>query len=390
MFYPLATTTWDQAETDALHDVIGSGRFTMGERVAAFEAGFAAHFGARFAVMVSSGSAANLLGLAAAFYHPDLGWRTGDEVIVPAVSWSTTYFPVSQMGLRLRFVDVQPDTLNIDADQVAAAITPRTRAVLAVNLLGNPAALTRLRAICDDAGLVLIEDNCESMGARLDGRAAGTFGLFGTFSMFFSHHICTMEGGVVLTDDRRLYDNMLSLRAHGWTRGLPADTHLPVDPDPFAAQFRFVLPGWNLRPLEMSGAVGLTQLAKLDGFVAARRANAAQFQRLFAGHPDVDIQVETGESSWFGFALLLKGALAGRRAELVGALTAAGIESRPIVAGNFLKNPVIAYLDHIAAPAPVADRIDSDGLFTGNHHYPITAQLDRLAQVIDAVAMGRA
>ncbi|MDO5611739.1 MAG: DegT/DnrJ/EryC1/StrS family aminotransferase [Paracoccus sp. (in: a-proteobacteria)] len=391
MFYPLATTTWDEAETGALQDVIRSGRFTMGERVAAFETAFAAHFGARFAVMASSGSAANLLGLAAAFHHPDLGWQPGDEVIVPAVSWSTTYFPVSQMGLRLRFVDVRPDTLNIDPDQVAAAITPRTRAVLAVNLLGNPAELTRLRDICDAAGILLIEDNCESMGARMDGRAAGAFGLFGTFSTFFSHHMCTMEGGVVITDDRRLYDNMLSLRAHGWTRGLPDDTHLPLDPDPFARQFRFVLPGWNLRPLEMSGAVGLTQLAKLDGFVAARRANAAQFQRLFAGHPHVDIQAETGESSWFGFALLLKGALAGRRADVVAALTAAGIESRPVVAGNFLRNPVIARLDHsVAGPTPVADRIDSEGLFTGNHHYPIAAQLDRLAQVMDAVAKGRA
>ncbi|MDO5706662.1 MAG: DegT/DnrJ/EryC1/StrS family aminotransferase [Paracoccus sp. (in: a-proteobacteria)] len=391
MFYPLATTTWDQAETRALQDVIASGRFTMGERVAAFEVAFADRMGARYAVMASSGSAANLLGLAAAFHHPDLGWRAGDEVIVPAVSWSTTYFPVSQMGLRLRFVDVLGDTLNIDADQVAAAITPRTRAVLAVNLLGNPADLTRLQATCDDAGIPLIEDNCESMGARLDGREAGTFGLFGTFSTFFSHHICTMEGGLVVTDDRRLYDNMLSLRAHGWTRGLADDTHLPVDPDPFVRQFRFVLPGWNLRPLEMSGAVGLVQLAKLDGFIAARRANAARFQHLFAGHPDVDIQAETGESSWFGFALLLKGRLAGRRADLVAALSAAGIESRPIVAGNFLKNPVIARLDHsVAGPTPAADRIDADGLFTGNHHYPIGPQLDRLAQVVADVAKGGA
>lgn len=390
MFYPLAVTTWDEAEVQALQQVIASGRYTMGDRVAAFEDAFAAHHGAPHAVMASSGSAANLLGLAAAFWHPDLDWRPGDEVIVPAVSWSTTFFPVSQIGLRLRFVDVDPATLNIDPDLAAAAITPRTRAILAVNLLGNPAQLTRLRAICDDAGILLIEDSCEAMGARLAGRAAGTFGLFGTFSTFFSHHICTMEGGLILTGDRRLADNMRALRAHGWTRDLPPDTHLPVDPDPFQRQFRFVLPGWNLRPVEMAGAVGLPQLAKLPRLVAARRRNAAHFRALFADHPDVDIQAETGESSWYGFALILKGRLAGRRGELVAALDAAGIESRPVVAGNFLRNPVIAHLDHsVACAMPVADRIDADGLFTGNHHLPLGPQLDRLAEVVDFVARSR-
>lgn len=389
MFYPLASTTWDQAEQDALARVIASGRHTMGPEVARFEEAFATHCGSRHAVMASSGSAANLLALAAAFWHPDWGWRQGDEVIVPAVSWSTTYFPVTQTGLRLRFVDVDPATLNIDPDLVQAAITPRTRAILAVNLLGNPAALTRLRAIADAAGLVLIEDNCESMGARLDGRMAGSFGALGTFSSFFSHHICTMEGGMVVTDDRKLHDNLLSLRAHGWTRGLAADSHLPIDPDPFQRQFRFVLPGYNLRPLEMEGALGTEQLAKLPGFVAQRRANAAIFQDLFSDMQDLDIQHETGESSWFGFAMILKGRLAGRRTDLVRALTLAEIEARPVVAGNFLNNPVIAKLDHsVASALPAAERIDRAGLFTGNHHYPIRPQIERLRQVVEDVAKG--
>lgn len=390
MFYPLASTSWDQAEYDALQRVIDGGRFTMGPQVRAYETAFAARFGSRHALMASSGSAANLLALAGCFWHPRLGWRTGDEVIVPAVSWSTTYFPITQTGLRLRFVDVAAGTLNIDPDLAEAAITSRTRAIVAVNLLGNPAALNRLRAICAAHQLILIEDNCESMGATLDGRTAGTFGFCGTFSSFFSHHISTMEGGMVVTDDRVLHDTMLSLRAHGWTRDLPEDTHLPRDPDPFVRQFRFVLPGYNLRPIEMEGALGQTQLAKLDGFVAARRTNAALFAQAFADHPDIDIQQENGASSWFGFALLLKGRLAGRRADLVAALAAAEIESRPIVAGNFLANPVIAKLDHsVAGPVPVAERIDRDGLFTGNHHYPIAPQIARLAEVVDQVARSR-
>ena len=390
MFYPLASSTWDQDEIDALHRVIASGRFTMGPEVRRYEDAFAAHFGSRHAVMTSSGSTANLLALAACLWHPDLGLKPGDEVIVPTVGWSTTYFPVSQLGLRLRFVDIEAGTLNLDPALAEAAITPRTRAILVVNLLGNPAALDRLRTLCDDRGLILVEDNCESMGATLAGRQAGTFGLCGTFSSFFSHHISTMEGGMVVTDDRRLYDTMLSLRAHGWTRDLPEDTHLPRDPDPFLRQFRFVLPGYNLRPIEMEGALGQTQLAKLDSFVAARRDNAALFVNAFADHPDLDIQQENGASSWFGFSMLLKRRLAGRRAELVAALSAAGIESRPIVTGNFLANPVIARLDHsVAGPVPVAERVDTDGLFVGNHHYPLALQIARLAEVVETVARNR-
>ena len=390
MFYPLASSTWDQDEIDALQRVIASGRFTMGREVRRYEDDFAAHFGCRHAVMTSSGSTANLLALSACLWHPDLGLAPGDEVIVPTVGWSTTYFPVSQLGLRLRFVDIEPGTLNLDPALAEAAITPRTRAILVVNLLGNPAALDRLRKLCDDRGLILVEDNCESMGATLAGRQAGTFGLCGTFSSFFSHHISTMEGGMVVTDDRRLYDTMLSLRAHGWTRDLPEDTHLPRDPDPFLRQFRFVLPGYNLRPIEMEGALGQTQLAKLNGFVAARRDNAALFVNAFAGHPDLDIQQENGASSWFGFSMLLKGRLAGRRADLVAALGAAGIESRPIVTGNFLANPVIAKLDHsVAGPVPVAERVDTEGLFVGNHHYPLAPQIARLAEVVETVARNR-
>lgn len=387
MFYPLASTTWDQREYDTLSEVIASGRFTMGPRVRAFEEAFASHFGKKYAVMTSSGSTANLLAIASAFWHPDLGWKQGDEIIVPAVSWSTTYFPISQTGLKLRFVDIDPATLNIDLDKLEAAITPRTRAVFAVNLLGNPVQADRLRQICKDAGIVLMEDNCESMGARYQGEFAGAFGLFGTFSSFFSHHICTMEGGMVVTDDRKLYDTMLSMRAHGWVRDLPPDTHLPLDPDPFVRQFRFVLPGYNLRPLEMEGALGLPQLEKLPGLVAARRANAAIFQAAFADLDFLDIQQETGESSWFGFAIVLKGRMAGRRSDLVQALANSEIECRPIVTGNFLRNPVIDKLDHsVGSVIEAAETIDVNGLFTGNHHYPIKPQIMRLREVVQAVA----
>lgn len=389
--FPLASTTWDDEERAALQRVIDSGRFTMGQEVRTFEEQFATFFGSKYAVMVNSGSSANLLGLAAAFYHPDLGLQPGDEVIVPAVSWSTTYYPVHQCRLSLRFVDVDRRTLNLDPDLVEAAITPRTKAIFAVNLLGNACDFARLREIAERHSLLLFEDNCESMGALFDKRQAGTLGLFGTFSTFFSHHICTMEGGVVVTDDRKLYHTMLSIRAHGWMREQPQDSHLAGDTDEFKRLFRFVLPGYNLRPLEMEGALGQTQLRKLPGFVAERRANAARFTNAFGNLPGVRIQQETGESSWFGFAIILEGKLAGKRGELVQRLQQEGVECRPIVAGNFTANPVLAHLDHtIAGPLPVAEEIDANGFFIGNHHYETGDKIEAIADLVRDFALRHA
>lgn len=386
--YPLATSTWDESEYDALQRVISSGRFTMGPAVAAFEEEFAQYFGSRHAVMVNSGSSANLLAVAAAVQNPALDLNPGDEVIVPAVSWATTYYPVSQLGLTLRFVDIDAATLNLDLDEVERAMGPQTRAVLAVNLLGNPVDYRRLSALCEARGVLIIEDNCESMGATLDGRSAGTFGALGTFSTFYSHHISTMEGGLVVTDDDYLYQAMVSMRAHGWTRELPDDNLIfPKTGDMFDDLFRFVLPGYNVRPLEMSGALGSEQLRKLPGLVAGRRANAAAFTSRFAESEDFSIQAETGESSWFGFAFVLRGRLAGRRREVVAALDQARIESRPIVAGNFVRNPVLGHLRHVPpGPLPVADRVHDDGFFVGNHHYPVVEQIDRLADVLSSIA----
>ncbi|NAZ83638.1 aminotransferase class V-fold PLP-dependent enzyme [Kineococcus sp. R8] len=381
---PLATTTWDDAERAAMQRVIESGYFTMGAEVRSFERAFADTVGARYAVMVNSGSSANLLAVAAAVLAPGVDLAPGDEVIVPAVSWSTTYYPLQQYGLRLRFVDVDPLTLNLDLDAVRAACGPATKAVMAVNLLGNPNDFAHLQAICTENDLVLFEDNCEALGATFEGRAAGTFGLLGTYSTFFSHHISTMEGGVVVTDDEVLHHYLLSLRAHGWTRDLPDVNHVhDKTGDPFEDSFRFVLPGYNVRPLELSGALGQEQLKKLDDIVAGRRRNAERVTEALGAQPGVRLQQEIGESSWFGFSLVLQGNLSGRRRDLVTALTANGIECRPIVAGNFTKNPVMAHLDAVwPASLPAAEEVDRDGLFFGNHHYDIA---DALPAVVDAV-----
>ena len=195
MYYDLAADTWGDEEKTAIQEVIESGRFTMGPRVAQFEQAFAEYFGRKHAVMVNSGSSANLVGVASLFHRADKPLQRGDEVIVPAISWSTTYFPLQQYGLKLRFVDVELDTLNMDVSRLAEALTSQTRMIMAVNILGNPAALDVLRDFADAHDLIFFEDNCESMDAELNGQKAGTFGDIGTFSTFFSHHISTIEGG---------------------------------------------------------------------------------------------------------------------------------------------------------------------------------------------------
>lgn len=382
--FPLATKTWDEAEIAAINRVVDSGIFTMGRHVEAFEQDFARYVGSRHAVMVNSGSSANLIMVAALFYTKERRLRPGDEVIVPAVSWSTTYYPLHQYGLKLRFVDIDLETLNYDLDQLEQAVTDKTRLIMVVNLLGNPNDFDRLNAIIGGRDIRIIEDNCESMGATYKGRQAGTFGVMGSFSCFFSHHISTMEGGVVVTDDEELFHILLSLRAHGWTRNLPKLNHVCGErgDDPFKESFRFVLPGYNVRPLEMSGAIGIEQVKKLPAMIRERRNNARHLQSAMRNHPVLMIQREIGESSWFGFSLVIRPGSTMTRDDLVKRLERAGFECRPIVAGNFTRNSVMQYFDAtIFGDLSAANHIHDFGLFVGNHHYPIKEAIDLLAQI---------
>ncbi|QWD60423.1 DegT/DnrJ/EryC1/StrS aminotransferase family protein [Polynucleobacter sp. MWH-UH35A] len=384
--YPLATATWDESEYQALQDVISSGMFTMGPKVAQFEKDFAKYIGSKYAVMVNSGSSANLLMVAALFYTKNarLKLSPGDEVIVPAVSWSTTYYPLYQYGLKIKFVDIDLHTLNYDLEQLSQAIGPNTRAVVAVNLLGNPNDFTKLKTIIGDRDIVLIEDNCESLGAEFEGKKAGTFGVMGSFSTFFSHHISTMEGGLVVTDDEELYHILLSLRAHGWTRNLPKENHVcgTKGDDPFEESFRFVLPGYNVRPLEMSGALGIEQVKKLPHLIAERRKNGALLQKALANHSDLLIQTEIGHSSWFGFSLIIKPGSSLTRKDLVKKLTDLGFECRPIVTGNFAKNEVVKYFNsEVHGQLKNAEHVDRSGLFIGNHHYSISDAIEMLKNI---------
>lgn len=381
--FNLSSTTWGQEEIAAIQDVVSSGNFTIGSKVKSFEEDFAAYHNQKYSVMVNSGSSANLLMIAALFFTREKPLKAGDEVIVPAVSWSTTFTPLQQLGLKLKFIDIDIDTLNFDIDSLAEAISDKTRLIMCVNLLGNPNKFDEICQLISKRDIKLIEDNCESLGAKYHNKLTGTFGLMGSFSTYFSHHISTMEGGLVVTDDEELYHIMLSLRSHGWTRSLPQNSKIyKKTDDEFYESFNFILPGYNLRPLELEGAIGIEQLKKLDKFVQCRRDNASRFQEVFAKKDHIRIQKEIGQSSWFGFSLIPNDNKKESFYLLKDFLVKSGFEVRPIVAGNFLRNKVIDYFDYcISGEIVNANHVHDNGLFIGNHHYDMSEAFGELAKL---------
>ncbi|ANQ53647.1 DegT/DnrJ/EryC1/StrS family aminotransferase [Thermosipho sp. 1070] len=379
-YYELTDDTWGREEIEAILEVIKSRKFTMGDKTKEFEKRFAEYFGCKYAVMVNSGSSANLLAIATLVYSGKL--KEGDEVIVPAVSWSTTYYPVFQFNLKLKFVDIDFKTLNINVKELKNAITDKTKAIFVVNLLGNPNEFDEIKKICKEKGLILIEDNCESMGAKYKGKYTGTFGLIGTFSTFYSHHISTMEGGIAVTNDEELYHYMLSIRAHGWTRNLPNNSSIYTKHiDEFYEMFNFIVPGFNIRPLEIEAAVGIKQLKKLNIFIHNRRKNADYFVNKINQMENYSTQKEIGESSWFGFPIILTNDLEGKRNMIVKKLKENNIEVRPIVAGNFTRHKVIKYMNYeIYGKLKNADYIHENGFFIGNHSF---LDIERLKIIIN-------
>jgi CDP-6-deoxy-D-xylo-4-hexulose-3-dehydrase len=382
--YKLASTTWGSEELKIANELLSSNNLTMGENVKEFEKKFADYIGTNYAVMFNSGSSANLAILTALKYVKNSQIQEGDNIIVPAVSWSTTYYPISQNGFVLNFVDINSDTLNIDINKIENAINPKTKAIFAVNLLGNPSSLIELQKIAKRYDLILLEDNCESLGASIDSKMTGSFGFASSHSFFFSHHICTMEGGMVSTNSKELMETLISLRAHGWTRGLEENNSVfSSSGNDWEDLYRFVLPGFNLRPTELSGAVGVKQLEKLPMFIQKRRENADLFVSKFKDNKNFKIQFEVGNSSWFGFSLILQNKLIGKRKELIKFLSINGIETRPIVAGNFTLNPVMKFLNFLPLPPlPSADLIHNEGFFIGNHHFDISEELSLVCSLL--------
>ena len=385
-WYPLSMATYDVEEVLAAVDSLCSFRTTMWDKTQAFEDRFAADImGGGQAVMVNSGSSADLL-IAFAAVNPAVGaLQPADEVLVPAVTWPTQLWSLLMAGLRIRFVDCDPRTFNVNLADLESKIGPQTRAISLVHLMGNPCDMDVVTRLCTQHDLVLFEACCESLDAKWKGRPVGTFGFAGAFSFFFSHHITTMEGGMMTTPDPELADVLRLLRAHGWARNMrsvPAEGAPGVDP-----RYTFLNWGFNVRPTELQAGFGLAQLDRLPGFQANRRSNAQRFADGIAKHADVLhlMEVSTGgECSWFALPMLVKPDGPFTRDELVAHLELEGVETRPIVAGNLLRHPVAGLFEGMRREElPIADLIHDTGFYVGLHPIDAAENIDRLLDLID-------
>jgi CDP-6-deoxy-D-xylo-4-hexulose-3-dehydrase len=388
--WPLATNAIGAEETLAVLDVLLSGRITMGRRVADFEEAWSNFLGVKHSVMVNSGSSANLLAMSAlASPTRKTGLRPGDEVIVPAVTWPTTVFPIVQVGCVPVFVDVDAETLNMTPDAVRRAITPKTRAVMPVHLLGNPCDMPGIMRLADERDLHVIEDCCEAHGARVGDQPVGTFGDMSTFSFYFSHHMTTIEGGMIAVRDHEEWANLLfSARSHGWLRQRSDRDQLAKLFDQRDDRWLFVTPGYNLRPMELNAAIGLVQLRQMPDFIRRR----AELRRtLLEGLADCEDVLRFQRAlpdhfhSAFGFSMVIREDAPFTRDAFCDHLEASGVETRPLVGGNLARQPAFEHIPWRAySTLHVADDIDCNGLMIGINPGVTTEQTEYVIECIRA------
>ncbi len=378
--YPLAQQTWGEDEKAALRRVVESDFYTMGPEVRAFEKAFAKWVGAQFALMTNSGSSANLLCFEAlmrpAKGQPQL--QRGDEVIVPALAWGTTLSPVIQMGLHPKIVDIDPESLALAPQAIKAAITEKTKAIFLIHVLGRPADIQAIQKICDEHHLILIEDCCESLGALYQGTHVGNFGQMGTFSFYFSHHISTMEGGMIILNDEALYNEIISMRAHGWSRHRLDEKDFLAQNPHLDSRFVFLTTGYNLRPTEFQGALGNVQLGRLDDLIKGRRELAFRVKDYVAQNlswlrligADVLGREDGVFHSFMCLPFVLNNDAPISKAGFCQHLEAHGVETRPIIAGNILKHPAARYLpEDSQTECHTADEVLDQGFMIGCHPY---------------------
>lgn len=380
--YPLASTTFGPEEIEAAKAVFDSNQFTMGERVSKFEREFAEWTGAKHSIMVNSGSSSNLLMVDLMLRRSKGGapWKKGDEVLVPALAWPTTVWPLVQLGLVPVYVDVDPNTLAIDLNSAKSVLTPKTKGMFLIHVLGQSADMGAIMAFCKENGIALLEDNCESLGAHFNGTHAGTFGVTGSYSCFFSHHISTMEGGMITTNDSALYDDLKSIRAHGWTRDRSDHAEWAKKNPELDPRFLFIMPGYNVRPTEVAAAIGSVQLRKLDSMLEAREKLAhtvnewtkknAPWMRLVGAEHLTNGKITRRERrhSWMTFPFRLDPKAPVKVSIVKEIFEKAGVATRPIIAGNLARHPANAMAEtRSAASLKTCDDILANAFMIGCH-----------------------
>lgn len=407
---PYAGRVFDENELVRLVDSSLEFWLTYGRFSKQFEANLAAFLGVRHCLLVNSGSSANLLAFAA-LTSPRLGERRiipGDEVITVAAGFPTTVAPIVQAGAVPVFVDVRLDTANVDTAYLEEAVSSRTKAVMLAHTLGNPFDIDAVTAFCGRHGLWLIEDNCDALGSKWNGRYTGTFGHIGTSSFYPPHHMTMGEGGAVYTDDDELAAILLSMR--DWGR----DCVCPSGVDnrcgkrftqqfgtlPFGYDHKYVYSefGYNLKVTDMQAAIGVEQLKKLPGFVDARRRNFDQLSVLLAPAEEALIlpQATPGsEPSWFGYLMTVREGASVDRDALVHVLEGAKVQTRMLFAGNIVRQPAFDRMRatgngyRIVGELSVTDKIMNDAFWVGVYPGMTAAMLDHVAETLLKACAGR-
>ncbi|MCM0605496.1 MAG: DegT/DnrJ/EryC1/StrS family aminotransferase [Xanthomonadaceae bacterium] len=392
MNIPLNLSTFGHDEIRAAVNVLESGHVTMGKQCFEFEEQFAQTLNVKNAIFVNSGSSANLLAFFALanFAMPEIKGRKrmqpGDEVIVPALTWSTTVWPILQAGGVPVFVDSDPETLQMKFEDVEKAISPKTVAICPVHVLGNAVPMGPIKQLAEKHRLWIIEDTCESLGTKHQGKTVGTWGDIGTYSFFFSHHITTIEGGMIVTPHDDIAELLRTLRAHGWTRHLKNREAVEKKYPDLDPRYLFVNMGFNLRPTEVNAAFGKIQLKKLSAFNDRRVEIANTWNNAF-----VDL-ISSGslipmkttaqtDSTWFGYPVLLKNEETKRKFQ--GHLEKNGIETRPIICGNLARQPAFKTLPHrTVSDLSGANRVMDSGIYWGSHPLMSKIEVDYVIKTV--------
>ena len=364
IIYPLLENAFNRKDIDIGIKIIKSKQLTMSKITKRFENEFANFVGSKFAVMVNSGSSANLLALFVAKYS--YKFKYGDEVIIPTLCWSTSLWPILQAGLKPVFVDINLNDFNASLDEIFLKINKKTKAILIVHVLGTCLKIDKLLSKVKKKKIIIIEDTCESLGSKYKNKHLGTFGNFGTFSFYYSHQITCGEGGMIITNNKKDYDLLRVMRAHGWDRELRENRN---------KKFNFVNMGFNLRPLEVSAAIAQNQLKRLKTFSLIRDSNRNNIIQSLKNHPKWNNQYhfvipdKNLKPSWFGLPLLLNRKYIMYKKKIIKNLNSKGIETRPIISGNFLnqKASKIYNLNKNKLKFPNADFVEKAGFFIGLH-----------------------
>jgi CDP-6-deoxy-D-xylo-4-hexulose-3-dehydrase len=382
-WYPLALPTYGASEVADALDAMCRFKTSMGPRTTQFERAFADWQECADAVMVNSGSSADLL-LCLLLTNPRKPLlKAGDEVLVPVVTWPTQIWSPMMAGLSVRLVDADPDTLNVDIDDLEASITPKTKAIFLVHVLGNPCNMDRILQIAAKHGLQIIEDCCEAMGSRWGGKRVGNFGVGGVFSFFFSHHITTMEGGMVSLSEPGFADDTKIMRAHGWVRNVETQQYDKSAYPEIDPRYAFVNWGLNVRPTELQAAFGLHQLAKVPEFADRRAAMANSFRALieksrFLSVPRVDPKAEP---SWLALPVMVNADAPFTRGDITAYLEKHGVETRPVITGNLARHPVADIFPSLRSRSfPGADQIHERGFYIGLSPCQTQKNVDRLLE----------